>query len=211
MTKKTWLEIIQEAMGNLGGHAHYSDLYKEIESLYPEKTSSVKDFKAQVRGTIERYSSDSKVFHSNNQSSDNDIFYSVHDIGSGHWGLNNFSPNSTNVDLTEDDAGFPEGKLKLKEHLYRDRNYKVISEAKKEFEKKHGKLFCEVCGFDFNKVYGEIGEGYIEGHHTIPVSDLKDGDKTYVKDIALVCSNCHKMIHRKRPWLSINDLKSILK
>jgi 5-methylcytosine-specific restriction protein A len=29
--------------------------------------------------------------------------------------------------------------------------------------------------------------------------------------LELVCSNCHRMIHRRRPWLTIEQLRSILK
>ena len=114
------------------------------------------------------------------------------------------------IGVSEDDEGFPEGKQVLIQHLIRERNPEVIKLAKERFLIKHGKFFCEVCGFDFKENYGEIGEGYIEGHHTKPVSAMGETDQTMVEDIALVCANCHRMLHRKRPWLSINDLKGLL-
>lgn len=110
-----------------------------------------------------------------------------------------------NIGFTEDDAAFPEGKLVLKQHLVRERNSEVIKLAKERFIKKHGKLFCEVCEFDFTSRYGDIGKGYIEGHHTKPVSEMAENEKTKVEDIVLVCSNCHRMLHRKRPWLKVNE------
>ncbi|WP_232713355.1 HNH endonuclease [Bacillus xiapuensis] len=58
--------------------------------------------------------------------------------------------------------------------------------------------------------YGEIGEGYIEGHHIKPISEMVDNEVTKVEDIVLVCANCHCMLHRKRPWFSINELKNLL-
>lgn len=116
-----------------------------------------------------------------------------------------------NVGFTEDDAGFPEGKLILKQHLVRERNSAVIKIAKQRFKERYGKLTCEVCEFDFNKHYGKIGEDYIEGHHTKPVSEMIDNEETKVEDIALVCANCHRMLHRKRPWLAVNELKELLK
>lgn len=205
----TWLEVIISAMERLGGHAKYKDLYFMIEYLYPEKVSSVKDYKAQVRGTIERFSSDSEVFHK--ISSNKDIFYLVGEKGDGHWGMRDFEPHDYDVDITEDDDGFVEGKKKLRTHICRERNYKVIKEAKKRYKQKHGKLICEICQFDFEKVYGEIGKDFIEGHHIVPVSELQDGDRTEVEDIVLVCSNCHKMLHRKRPWLKPNHLEKLIK
>lgn len=60
-------------------------------------------------------------------------------------------------------------------------------------------------------MYGDIGKDFIEGHHIIPVSDLKEGDKTKVEDIVLVCFNCHKMLHRKRPCLKTNELQKLIK
>jgi hypothetical protein len=114
------------------------------------------------------------------------------------------------IGFTEDDEGFPEGKLKLKQHLSRERVPKVIKLAKERFLHIHGKLFCEVCGFDFKEHYGDLGEGYIEGHHTIPISEMAEDAETKVEDIALVCANCHRMLHRKRPWLSITTLKGVL-
>ncbi|PFH86482.1 hypothetical protein COI44_12675 [Bacillus sp. AFS088145] len=113
------------------------------------------------------------------------------------------------IGFTEDDHGFPEGKVKLKQHLVRERNPEVIKLAKELFLQQHGKLFCEVCGFDFKENYGDIGEGYIEGHHTKPISEMGETEQTMVEDIALVCSNCHRMLHRRRPWLSINQLKGL--
>jgi putative restriction endonuclease len=63
---------------------------------------------------------------------------------------------------------------------------------------------------DFEKKYGERGKDFIEAHHTIPVSEMVPGQNTKVEDIALVCSNCHKILHRTRPWLSMKRLKEIL-
>lgn len=39
---------------------------------------------------------------------------------------------------------------------------------------------------------------------------MAEGEETKIEDIAIVCSNCHRMLHRKRPWLSINELKQLL-
>ncbi len=108
-------------------------------------------------------------------------------------------------------SSFPEGAIVERIHLHRERNQKVIKIAKENFKEKYGRLFCQVCEFDFEDKYGEIGNGFIEGHHTIAVSEMKPNHQTKPEDIALVCANCHRMLHRKRPWLSINELKEILK
>lgn len=71
-------------------------------------------------------------------------------------------------------------------------------------------LKCEVCGFDFEKVYGQLGAGYIEVHHKKPVSEgerITDLDN----DLVMLCSNCHRMIHRGRDhMLTVEELRRII-
>lgn len=105
---------------------------------------------------------------------------------------------------------FPEGKIVERTHNARERNSKVISLAKEKFKKLNGLLYCQVCGFDFEKTYGQIGKDFIEGHHTIAVSDMTSEHKTKVEDIAMLCSNCHRMVHKKRPWLTMKDLNKLV-
>jgi len=61
-----------------------------------------------------------------------------------------------------------------------------------------GKLICEVpnCGFDFAERYGPLGEGYAQVHHLEPLRKApKEGREVKLKDLAVVCANCHVMIH----------------
>ncbi len=71
---------------------------------------------------------------------------------------------------------------------------------------------CAVCGFDFEKVYGEIGKNFIEVHYTVPLSFLnQEMDIDITKDLVCVCANCHRMIHRnKNKIYSISELKEII-
>ena len=199
----SWKKYLVDAFKQIGGEGHYSDIYKAVENL-KGKDNLTSSWKASVRGAIETYSKDSEKYNGKD-----DLFYSVNGIGKGIWGLNNYEDQTINVDLTEDDIGFPEGKEVLRKHIVRERNPKLIRLAKENFKSTNGMLFCEICGFNFEEEYGEIGKGFIEGHHSIPISDLKHKEETKVEDIVMVCSNCHKMLHRKRPWLSKNELKKI--
>ena len=63
----------------------------------------------------------------------------------------------------------------------------------------------------FHATYGEVGRNYIEAHHTKPVSEMKEGEVTRVEDLAMVCANCHRMLHRRKPLLKPMDLKKLLK
>ena len=105
---------------------------------------------------------------------------------------------------------FPEGRQAFVTHRKRERNPALIRAAKANALKAFGRLSCHACGFDFGEVYGRFGEGFIEAHHTIPVSELNDDSTSSVNDIALVCSNCHRVLHRRRPWLRIEQLKELL-
>ena len=102
-----------------------------------------------------------------------------------------------------------EGKLITRFHKARERNAKTVKKKKDEFLKERGKLYCEVCEFDFGEKYGSRGDGFIECHHTKFLSDYDVPTKTKTMDLALLCSNCHRMIHRKKPWLSVDELRKI--
>ena len=104
-----------------------------------------------------------------------------------------------------------EGRIVTRQHRTRERSRKLVASKKKAFRKVHGSLYCEACGFDFSKVYGPRGDGYIECHHTKPVHEMKRNENTRLSDLALVCANCHRMIHAKRPWLTMQQLCQLLR
>lgn len=71
---------------------------------------------------------------------------------------------------------------------------------------------CVVCEIDFGERYGARGQGYIHVHHLTPLSEV---DEEYtvdpIQDLRPVCPNCHAMIHRRDPPLSISELRNRLK
>ena len=75
----------------------------------------------------------------------------------------------------------------------------------------HGTV-CQACGFDFEKTYGEIGKDYIEVHHIKPLSEGNGAVKVNAAtDLICICSNCHRMIHRRKDAvLSLKELKKLL-
>jgi 5-methylcytosine-specific restriction protein A len=110
----------------------------------------------------------------------------------------------------EEDVDAPEGRLLTVRHRQRERNRKLVTTKKKRAVERHGYIACEACGFDFGERYGERGEGFIECHHTVAVKDLKPDSRTRLSDLALLCSNCHRIVHRKTPWLTIPELAALL-
>lgn len=74
----------------------------------------------------------------------------------------------------------------------------------------HGKS-CLACNFNFHEKYGELGDEYIVVHHTVPVSQMgNDYVVDPAKDLVTLCANCHAMVHRHDPPISVSDLRKIL-
>jgi 5-methylcytosine-specific restriction protein A len=103
-----------------------------------------------------------------------------------------------------------EGRYLLRLHAYRERNHALRQKKINSILATGGSLACEVCGFDFAQKYGERGHGYIECHHVEPLH--VGGEKARsVKDLALLCSNCHRMIHTKPPWPTPAELRELIR
>ena len=103
-----------------------------------------------------------------------------------------------------------EGKVLTRLHKVRERNRELVQRKKKKVAEQTGCLACDVCSFDFGRRYGDLGEGFIECHHTLPLSVSSPGERTRLTDLALVCANCHRMLHRGPKWLSVVELRAVL-
>lgn len=71
------------------------------------------------------------------------------------------------------------------------------------------RLRCEVpgCGFDFQTVYGALGQGYAQVHHLRPLGESDRPATTRLEDLAIVCANCHVMIHRGGECRPLDELR----
>lgn len=99
----------------------------------------------------------------------------------------------------------PEGRILYRLHRARERDRTIVKKKKAAVLKAGGTLSCEACGLDFGQTYGEMAEGYIECHHRIPLSTTGP-TTTKLSDLALICANCHRVIHLQNPWISVEDL-----
>jgi 5-methylcytosine-specific restriction protein A len=109
----------------------------------------------------------------------------------------------------ETEVDFPEGRLLFRLHRARERDPRAVAKKKAQAAASTNGLACEVCGFDFGHRYGELGEGFIECHHLRPLADTGP-TRTRAEDLALLCSNCHRMAHRRRPWPTLYDLRAVM-
>jgi 5-methylcytosine-specific restriction protein A len=111
-------------------------------------------------------------------------------------------------DETRETDSVKEGQVLYKLHKVRERDRKIIEAKKKKVLKEKGELKCEACDFDFEITYGELGKGYIECHHIIPLSNFQVNKETTLDDLALLCSNCHRMIHKDLSISTIKEFKA---
>lgn len=97
------------------------------------------------------------------------------------------------------DISVSEGLIEQHIKNERKRDLGIVKQAKEEFKRNNGdRLFCEVCGFDFNSsFYGKHAIEFIEAHHDmVHIKDMKEGHRSRKKDLRMVCSNCHEVLHR---------------
>ena len=111
------------------------------------------------------------------------------------------------VDAREDDEkNLNEEDLRiLREHKRIERNSRLAARAKKA----HGYI-CQACTFSFEERYGNLGKDYIEAHHLTPLYRLKGKKITLdpTTDFAVLCSNCHRMIHKSEFVSEVKEFKA---
>jgi 5-methylcytosine-specific restriction protein A len=99
---------------------------------------------------------------------------------------------------TQEEAGTDESLEERRRYYFHrrvERNRKLAQMAKEI----HG-CRCQVCGFDFERRYGELGRGYIEAHHKTPLAELPGSGAVSLSpklDFVVVCANCHRMLHAR--------------
>lgn len=108
-----------------------------------------------------------------------------------------------------DEMSAREGGIVLRAHLRRERDPKLRRRKLAHAKRRGVPIACEVCGFDFERIYGDRGRDYIECHHRTPLH-VTGETETRLSDLALICSNCHRMVHRTNPWLTVEALKELV-
>lgn len=118
---------------------------------------------------------------------------------------------SASSPATQSELEVTEGRVLLRLHRVKERKPRMIRHKKLAVLAATGRLICEVCDFDFVSYYGkQLGEGFAECHHRIPLAELIEESRTRLKDLAIVCANCHRMLHRSQPMMSVEQLRSLV-
>ncbi|MBB4948418.1 5-methylcytosine-specific restriction protein A [Kitasatospora gansuensis] len=113
------------------------------------------------------------------------------------------------ADEEADEFDAPEGRLLVRKHFARERNRGLRQRKINAVLGQGSRLACEVCDFDFQRAYGDRGMGYIECHHVVPLHEAGEG-RTKLSDLALICANCHRMVHRRAPWPTPQELRALM-
>jgi predicted HNH restriction endonuclease len=119
------------------------------------------------------------------------------------------SESQDSLPTEEEESRFAEGAVRYRLHRTLERDTILAKRVKSKRLAALGRLECEVCKFDFAHEFGSLGRGFIEAHHTVPVSELDGATKTREADFALVCANCHRMLHYGPRLLSVAELRNL--
>jgi len=115
------------------------------------------------------------------------------------------SASIEDVDLFDSSA--QENRKTLVTHLRRERSRKLVTAKKAAVLKSTGALACEACNFRFDDAYGDLGGNYCEVHHRKQLAGRNGANHASMADLAILCSNCHRMIHRTTPMLSVEAFR----
>ena len=107
----------------------------------------------------------------------------------------------------DETIGALEGELVLALSRHRARERRLRDEKIAEVKEANGgRVPCQACGFDFLEVYGEIGRDYAQVHHLKPLGDRTKPSRTSLSDLAVLCANCHVMVHQGGEVRSLDTL-----
>jgi len=99
-----------------------------------------------------------------------------------------------------------EGEKYLRLHLSKERDRSIVKLKKKNASS----LNCEICGFSFRQTYGRSASAYCEVHHLVPISKLEEATETKLEDLAILCSNCHRVVHLRNPPFELQEVREML-
>lgn len=147
----------------------------------------------------------SKYYPANGIPSDEVLFSDLDKVLSVYRELYLKERPSSNVIDQEDDEVLFEDRTKIRIHKRIERNQKLSRKVKTMKG-----LKCEVCGFTYSDKYVGLKSDYIEAHHLVPFSKLEEKVVSLdpKSDFAVLCADCHRMIHRSDFISDINGFKA---
>lgn len=102
-----------------------------------------------------------------------------------------------------------EGGVALVTHFRRERNRQLSEAKRRSYRAENGALSCQACGLAESGLPEGIAEACYEVHHLIPIGDREAPVRTRLDDLAVLCANCHRLIHRTSPMISVDELATL--
>lgn len=209
------LDEIITALRLLGGEAQSKQIKDKVTELrggMPAHYGGSHSYRETIQGRIEAHCRESPNWRPSNKVCfkriSRGVYRLIEEVGGNQEPSINSLAEQVAADLdalASEESGIEGGK-KAKLIAYFERNPKLRAAAIAF----HGTT-CKACGFNFHAAYGEHGKNYIEVHHLVPISTLPEPSSIDPKeDLTVLCSNCHRMIHRRRDApLSVDELRSL--
>ena len=113
-------------------------------------------------------------------------------------------------DVDQDAVSGVEGRKRWVQHFRRERDRNLVNQKKARVRSQTGGLACEACKFDFAQFYHPFAQHFCGVHHRKPLSELEEGTETRLEDLAILCSNCHRVIHLVRPMPTVEAFAGLL-
>lgn len=201
------IQDIEIALEALGGEAKAKDIQNQIllancDNEIPRNYKNERSFRQTIQRKIEDYCPDAEGFDSTKR---DEKFLRISHGVYRFISKTNLKEFPAIEEVTATEAIF-EGAIRTVSVNAYERN----QEARKKCIQCYG-WKCVVCGFDFENTYGELGKAFIHVHHIKPLSEIKtEYVVDPINDLRPLCANCHAMIHRVTPALSISELKEVL-
>ncbi|WP_162241335.1 HNH endonuclease [Methylobacterium sp. Leaf113] len=101
-----------------------------------------------------------------------------------------------------------EGEKRLVVHIRRERKPGLRNKKIRQVLDRGENLRCEACEFDFEAHYGVIGRSACEVHHRVQLASTDGPREVFLSDLAILCANCHRVIHRTSPMIDVSELKT---
>jgi len=117
------------------------------------------------------------------------------------------SPRPALPDNERDEAAL-EGAPRLFFHFRRERDRRLVEAKLNQMRAVVGRISCEACGFSADDTYTGLGCDICEVHHRRPLSEAAAPTNTTLDDLAVLCANCHRAIHRTEPLHSVEDFRA---
>ena len=118
---------------------------------------------------------------------------------------------ATKPEVEAEEISGKEGRLLTRLHVYRERDRIFAKKVRKHHEAATGgRLVCHACSSVPATLYGPRGNFAIEAHHKVPIEQLQPDSITLIRDMAMLCANCHRVVHSQRPCLTVEAVAKMV-